>query len=114
MNKRARREREASASGWYGVRCVFRWDHGGCYEERITLWRAGSFDEAIELAEAEANAYAQDLEDYPLTYVEFAQAYKLSDVPGHGAEVFSLPRDSDLEAQEYLSTFFDTGREHQQ
>jgi hypothetical protein len=114
MSKRARREREALDSGWYGVRCVFWWDRGGCYEERITLWRAGSFADAIALAEAEAVAYAQDLEDYPRTYVGLAQAYKLADVPGHGAEVFSLLRDSDLAAQEYLSAFFSTGREHQQ
>lgn len=113
-NERDHRDLDSSAGDWYGVRCVYRWDHSGCYEERITLWRAGSLDGAIELAETEAMAYAEDLEDYPLTYVGLAQAYKLSDVPGHGAEVFSLLRDSDLDADDYLSMFFDTGREHQQ
>jgi hypothetical protein len=112
--ERAHGESDSSDGDWYGVRCIYRWDRGGCYEERVTLWRAGSIDEAIELAEAEAEAYAQGLEDYPRTYVGLAQAYQLSDVPGHGAEVFSLLRDSELDADAYLSSFFDTGREHEQ
>ena len=33
--------------------------------------------------------------------------------PAHGAEVFSLMRDSDQAPADYLSSFFDTGREHQ-
>ena len=43
------------ASGWYAVRCHFEWRGPGrrkahVYEERITLWRADSADEAIEKA----------------------------------------------------------------
>lgn len=39
--------------GWFCVRCVFR--SGGdsasrMYEERLTLWRAEGFDEAIAFA----------------------------------------------------------------
>jgi hypothetical protein len=45
-----------AGSGWFSVRCLFATDAAapGAYEERITLWRAPGFDEAIELAEAEA------------------------------------------------------------
>ena len=32
---------------------------------------------------------------------------------GHGAELFSLLRESDLEPKEYLDAFFDTGDERQ-
>lgn len=32
---------------------------------------------------------------------------------GHGVEVFSLMRDSDLASEDYISRFFDTGAEHQ-
>ncbi|MEU9944059.1 hypothetical protein [Streptomyces lavendulae] len=41
---------------WYGVRCAFEWTtrDGRSYEERITLWQAASADEAIAVAEAEA------------------------------------------------------------
>lgn len=68
------------SSGWYGVRCVFQHGpadiEGTSYEERVTLWRAASFDEAIESAEQEARQYADDLGD--VTYLDLA-----SDV-GHG------------------------------
>jgi hypothetical protein len=94
---------------WYAVRCVFRHRTLGVYEERITLWRAESFAGAAELAEAEAEEYCADLDE--TEYVGFAQSYALYDVPGHGAEVFSLMRDSALEPEAYVERFFDTGEE---
>jgi len=101
------------------VRCVFRagWPPefaGKAYEERITLWRATSFDNAVERAEAVARAYAAAIVDGPSEYVGFAQAYHLYDEPPDGAEVFSLFRVSDLEPEPYLDHFFDTGGERQQ
>ena len=64
---------------WFAVRCVFDVDHPEgtpyLYEERITLWRASSFDEAIALAEEEANnVYADD----DCQYTGLAQAYESS------------------------------------
>jgi len=105
-----------AAEPWYAVRCVFRLDDGGptsTYEERITLWRAPSADEAIEMAEAEAVGYAEALEH--AEYTGFAQSFNLfvGDAVGHGDEVFSLMRDSELDTEDYLDAFFDTGAEHQ-
>lgn len=102
-------------SGWYSVRCVFAIP--GCegeptiYEERITLWRCAEFADAIELAEADAAEYAESVE---CTYVGLAQCYALADEPGHGAEVFSLMRDSDLSPDDYVDRFFEIGTEYQQ
>jgi len=31
------------------------------YEERITIWKASDFDQAIELAEKEAEIYAETI-----------------------------------------------------
>ena len=108
----------AAEESWFAVRCVFAtgWppEAVGSFEERITLWRASSFDEAIERAEAEAQSYAGELEDAPDTYLGLAQAYKLTDAPGDGAEVFSLLRRSTLSPEAYLRKFFDTGDERQQ
>jgi hypothetical protein len=79
------------------------------YEERITLWQAEDFDQAVSLAEAEAEEYAgTDAE-----YLGLAQAYWLHGAPTSGAEVFSLVRDSSLAPTEYLNVFFDTGQEHE-
>ena len=85
------------SSGWFGVRCVFEHESDDAehsYEERVTLWQAGSFDEAIALAEAEATEYAGMLGR--TRHLGLAQAYALADEPGQGAEGFSLIRDSGL------------------
>ena len=104
---------------WYGVRCIF--DHpelesevegGHVYEERVVLVRAGSFEDAIQLAEREAEQYCRGIE--PCQYIESAQAYLLVDDPTEeGAEVFSLMRSSALAPDDYVDRFFDTGDEHQ-
>lgn len=97
--------------GWFGVRCVFRWSRPPTYEERITLWRAESLDDAIAKAEAEAADYASRLGS---DYLDIAQAYWIGSVqPVHGSEVFSLMRDSELEPDDYLDSFYDTGQERQ-
>jgi hypothetical protein len=107
------------SSGWVSVRCVFRTEHAGdqIYEERVTLWWASDMDSAIELAEAEARGYAAGFSGPPgwsTEYIGLAQAYLLSDQPGHGAEVFSLMRRSTLDPDAYLDTYFDTGAELEQ
>lgn len=105
-------------SGWYAVRCHFKVrdsarDKPGMrlYEERITLWQSATAEEAIALAEAEAVDYASTLDGDE--YLGLAQSYELSDLPGHGAELYSLMRDSPLDSETYLDTFFSTGDEHQ-
>jgi hypothetical protein len=103
----------ADAGAWFSVRCVFQSNDEPpfVYEERITLWRASSADEAITLAEAEAVEYAGDVDS---RYVGLAQSYELVDQVGQGAEVFSLMRVSELRPGNYLDSFFDTGSERQQ
>jgi hypothetical protein len=103
----------ANENQWYSVRCLFRWDsaEGAPYEERITVWLAGSIEAAIEYAEQEARKYAAD---NGVTYLQFAQAYAVGE-GGRiqpGAEMFSLLRDSSLPPMKYLDSFFATGQEH--
>ncbi|MGZ0146696.1 DUF4288 domain-containing protein [Kribbella sp. WER1] len=103
---------------WYAVRCIFQFGvpagvGGSAYEERVTLWRASSFDHAIERAEAEAREYASTTAGSPDAYLGLAQAYRLPDAPSDGAEVFSLVRDSNRKSASYLDRFFDTGTERQ-
>jgi hypothetical protein len=104
---------------WYAVRSLFRTgdrvdlgEGAGSYEERITVWRARSPEEALERAAAEAGEYA----DFAgTTYLAgFGQAYHLADAPPRdGVEVFSLVRDSDLAPEPYVGRFFATGRERE-
>ncbi|GAA5495834.1 hypothetical protein Rhal01_02013 [Rubritalea halochordaticola] len=103
----------------YTVRMVVLWPSREdqklkyLYEERITMWQAESMDEAIELAEEEAKEYAES-EGFEL--LDLFQAYWMFNEPltvEQGMEVFSLLRESDLEASVYLDTFFDTHHERQ-
>lgn len=107
----------SASEDWFAVRCVFAtgWptDSPQAYEERITLWRAATFDQAIEKAEADALEYARGIEEAPDTYLGIAQAYKFDGPPGEGVEVFSLIRRSPLAADDYINAFFDTGDEYQ-
>ena len=89
--------RALEGSGWFAVRCMFSIGAFSAprargYEERITLWRAGSFEAAVEMAEAEASQYAATVPDLETEYLGLAQALRLFDDPDHGAEVFSLMR----------------------
>jgi hypothetical protein len=92
---------------WFGVRCIFH-DPEGVFEERVTIWRAAGFEEAVELAEGEAEEYAESVE---AEYLGFAQVFAMEEPPAHGAVAFSLLRESDLNPDDYLDRFFDTGDE---
>jgi hypothetical protein len=83
------------------------------YEERITLWQAASFDQAIERAEDEAKRYAAALRR--TEYLSVAQTYHLAteNQPGDGDEIFALLRDCALVPDEYIARFFATGDERQ-
>ncbi|MFE6931121.1 hypothetical protein ACFVDT_03695 [Streptomyces sp. NPDC057699] len=96
-------------ASWYGVRSVFRHHLLEVYEERITLWRAQSLDEAIERAEVEALEYCLHLDE--VEYVRFSEAYGFDDALEDGVEVFSLMRGSRLPPGQYIERFFATGSE---
>lgn len=92
----------------FAVRHVI--ENEGAFEERVTLWRASSEDEAIRRAEQEAAEYAAPA---GWKVLDLFQCYRLPEDPTDGGEAFSLIRHSDLAAEEYLDAFFDTGQELQ-
>ncbi len=111
---------EDTRKAWLGVRCLFECldpastdevgDDDRLYEERVTIWHARSREEAVALAQAEADAYAARIGD---VYVGLSQVYRMQEPPAHGSEAFSLLRASRLERPDYLRGFFDTGAEIQ-
>jgi hypothetical protein len=54
---------ESSSQSWYAVRCIVLFDaeESRLHEERITVWRAQSFEQAVERAECEAREYTRSL-----------------------------------------------------
>jgi hypothetical protein len=94
---------------WFGVKTVYKitvsgkarkpipktYDPSLMIEERVVLFKARSFDQAIKKAEKEAKVYASNPHNNPYgqivhyNYLETADAYELFDPPGDGIEVYS-------------------------
>ena len=99
---------------WYSARCIFCTEGLGprkTYEERVILLRAECEDEAIRLAEEEAEEYAA--ESAGCSYTGFVDLFHLFESEiGHRVEVFSLMRSSVLSERDYLNRYYETGSEH--
>ena len=90
---------------WYAVKSVFRTDvtasgaavpRLSSFEERVVLFRAASFDEALLRAEEEAQRYTAENrwsndegEDVCTRYLGALDAFSLSDNLDDGAELYS-------------------------
>ena len=105
----------SSAEPWFAVRCLF--SHPGLasdgkkalYEERVTLWRAASWDDAFKLAEAEAREYAAS--DVCIFHGT-TDAFQLFDESvGQGTEIWSTMRGSGMDPETYERTFCATPRD---
>jgi hypothetical protein len=88
---------------------------GRVYEERVVLFRASSFGEAIERAERHAEKYASELDG---SYIRYCNAYRLfEDAIQDGValqdatEVFSLMREVSMPPNEFLNRYHDDGTE---
>ncbi|MBU2985186.1 DUF4288 domain-containing protein [Saccharophagus degradans] len=103
---------------FYAAKCLYRHDQlepieskSFVYEERIILIQADDFDSAMKKAEKEAREYA----DSGTVYLEYLNVFHLYEYILHnGSELYSEMRSSDLESDEYISKFYDTGCEHSQ
>lgn len=98
---------------WFSARTVFEHDQpgDGLFEERIVLLRAADFEEAHTRAEEEATRYAREAS---CSWTGYVSLFELPDETlADSVEVFSLMRDSELPADEYVEQFFDTGNERQ-
>ncbi len=103
---------------YYSARCIFQFTHKNSdkykynYEERVVLLRANSFDKAIAQAVDEADLYADSNEGL---YSGLINVYRLYDPVRFKIqrifEVYSSMRKSNLEMDEYLDRYFDTGDE---
>lgn len=94
---------------WYSVRCLFhhpsRKNDGEAYlyEERTTIWKAASFDEAHRLAEEEARKYAEEAN---CVFIGSADSFHLFDESiSEGVEIFSVMRGSNFDPDAYKDTF---------
>jgi hypothetical protein len=98
---------------WYSVKGLFRWyfkSNGKTerIEERIVLFRANDFDEALDLAEYEAKKYcaADRKANFRIEPVGWWHAYWLGDQPASGVEVFSRSSITKLSAQAFVRRYY--------
>lgn len=101
---------------WYSAKCVFRHNAPAGssgkfgYEERLIVLRADDLPDAIKRAEEEAHEYSAGLDGVEFT--GFVSAYDLGEDEIHDlSEVYSVLRDSDLEANSFLDRYYDDGSE---
>lgn len=78
-----------------------------CYEERVLLVQANSFDDAIAIAEEATLRYARKIGG---EYVEYIQCYHAKEFNSSDqvTEVYSHIRSSDLLPNEYLNLYEDS------
>ena len=104
-----RKTRVMNRRRWFGVKSLYRSFASGrplaldsrfdpnitMVEERVVLFKARSFEEAIRSAEAEARKYAKARHVNPygqqvrVRYLRAVDAFELFDSPKHCGEVFS-------------------------
>jgi hypothetical protein len=98
---------------WYAVKGLFRWyfkSDGSTdnVEERIVLFRAPSFDEAIDLAAKEAETYCgheDSTANFRIESMNHWYAYRLFDEPADGVEVFSRRCATELSADAFVRRY---------
>jgi len=100
---------------WYSVKCLFHHparksdSEDFLYEERVTLWKAASFEEAHQFAEQEARQYASEAK---CVFVALTDSFHLFEEKlSPGAEVYSSMRGSNLRPADFRKTFCVTARD---
>ena len=98
---------------WYSVKGLFRWymkdgGHTDQIEERVVLFQAEGFDEALDMAEAEAKFYCQPDEkaNFLIEPVGWWRAYWIGANPSNGVEVFSRGAKTDLESKAFVRRYY--------
>lgn len=104
------------AKEWYSVKGLFRWymkDGGETdqIEERVVLFFAENFDEALDMAEVEAKVYCQPDEsaNFAIEPIGWWRAYWIGETPANGLEVFSRRTKTDLSGQEFVQRYCPEG-----
>lgn len=98
---------------WYAVKGLFRWYFKSdgttdSVEERVVLFLAASFDDAIALAETEASEYcAEDpAANFRIEPVGWWNAYWIGEEPKSGVEVYSRLCSTELSSDAFVRRYY--------
>jgi len=103
---------------WYAVKGLYRWhfkETGDTvnFEERVVVFLASSFDEALNLAEQEANRYCTDdpTANFRIESTKAFWVYLIDEEIINGTEVFSRLMDSGLSTERFLRRYYPKSHE---
>ena len=104
---------------WYAVKGLFRWyfkESGDTsnFEERVHIFWASSFDEALDLAENEAITYCTEdpSANFRIESLMAIMVYLVHAPLESGVEVFSRLMDSDLTSEKLHLRYYPKSHEH--
>jgi hypothetical protein len=80
----------------------------GQIEERVVLFQAENFDEALDMAEAEAEFYCKPDENanFLIESIGWWDAYWIGENPSNGVEVFSRRSKTDLGGKAFVRRYY--------
>lgn len=98
---------------WYAVKGLFRWyfkDTGETerIEERVVIFFASGFDQALDLAEEEGSNYcaADDQANFCIEPIGWWHAYWIGSEPLSGTEVFSRSCRTTLDGRAFVRRYY--------
>lgn len=98
---------------WYAVKGLFRWyfiDDGVTerIEERIVIFKATDFEQALDFAEKEAKSYCtpDPKANFRIEPTGWWHAYWVGSEPEHGAEVFSRSSKTSLSSSAFIRRYY--------
>jgi hypothetical protein len=95
-----------NSATWFSAKSLSFHRTESVYEERVVVFLAKDFEEALAKAEAEAARYAAQFAD--VEDLGYFMVYDLSEESiREGTEVFSLMRDSRMPPQAFLDRYHD-------
>ncbi|WP_066262527.1 DUF4288 domain-containing protein [Hydrogenophaga flava] len=98
---------------WYAVKGLFRWyfksdGSTDSVEERVLLFLASSFDEALAMAESEAQVYCADdpKANFSIESMGWWDAYRVEEEPNSGVEVYSRLSKTNLSVDAFIRRYY--------
>ena|ERR1700722_5106820 len=98
---------------WYSVKGLFRWffkanGRTDLVEERVVLFLANDFDDALDRAEQEAKTYCRTdrKANFRIEPIGWWHAYRLDEKPSSGVEVFSRRSSTPLSGNAFVKRYY--------
>lgn len=105
---------------WYAAKSLCRWylkesGESRCVEERLVLFKASGFDEALKLAQAEVTEYCSHdapTANFRIEPIDWLDVYLIDEHPDEHVEVYSRLMDTTLSGDAFLRRYYPKSQDH--